>query len=463
MKRLLIYPLFIVLIAATLLGCAVSKDIKPEIDANVPGGWKTGSGQEGEVIDGWLKSFNDEQLEKLVAEAMEKNYDLKTAASNLSVAEQNAIKAGAHLKPMVGLGGGAQEGFTDNIASGNQSGVSLDVSWELDIWGRIREGRDAAGKAYEATAADYAFARQSLAAQVAKSWFLAIESKMQMNLAESFVKNYEEILKIVQVRFDAGLVSKQDVHLSKADLAAAKEAYTQAKGANEEAMRSLEILLGRYPGAEIKVAEKLPEMPGPVPAGLPSELMERRPDVLAAKKRVQAAFKKTKESEKAKLPRIALTTSVGYASSDLNSVLGLENTVANLAGGFLAPIFDGGTLEANVQISNANQEAAVAQFNKVTLNAFKDVETSLSNEELLQKREGFLSEAEQANDEALKLGKMKYESGATDLLPVLQLQLRSDTAKVAHLSLTNGRLIQRVNLHLSLGGDFEEKPSEEKE
>jgi len=447
----------IVLSVIFVTGCKTTETaLNPTVKTNVPSKWDGTYVEEGAVVDGWLKSFDDDLLVTIVKEAINQNFDLETAAVNLDIAQQNAIKAGALLKPMVNLGGGGSrtEGIS-NVSDRVSRGVSLDISWELDVWGRIRAGKTAALRDVEASAADYDFARKSLAAQTAKSYILATEAKLQMELANSFVENFQEVQRIVEAKFDAGLVSKQDVHLAKADLVGAKEAYTQAKGAYKEALRSLELLLGRYPGADIKVAEDLPQVPGKVPVGLPSQLLERRPDIVAARNRVEAAFKKSEEAKKAKLPRIALTSNVGYASSELNEVMNLEQAGANLAANFLAPLFDGGKLEADVQISNAKQRQAVAQFNKIALAAFGDVEASLSNEKLFAQREEFLQEASKENGEALNIAQLQYDNGAVDLLSVLQMQLRADNSKINLLRIQNARLIQRINLHLALGGDFE--------
>jgi NodT family efflux transporter outer membrane factor (OMF) lipoprotein len=444
------------LLLSIVLSACSAKDIavKPET-VNPSGKWMAGD-EEGAVADGWIRTFKDPLLDELVEEALNNNFDLRIAAANLDIAVQNAVKAGALLKPMADIIGiyKRSQNFTDNTTGNTTKGAALDISWELDIWGRISAAKKAASLEAEASAYDLAFARRSLAAQTAKGYLLSILAKLQKDLANSFVKNYQEILNIVRSRYDAGSVSEQDLHLAKADLMSAKEAYVQAQEAYEEALRSLEMILGRYPSAEIEVAKALPKIPGVVPAGLPSQLLARRPDIVAASSRVMAAFRKEEEARKAMLPRIALTSQIGHISQELSEVIDLTKTGANLAANFLAPVFQGGQLAADVRIANAQQKAAVAQFNTIVLNAFGEVENALSNEETFSKREAYLTEVLEENERAVKIARIQYENGAVDLLSVLQLQVRADNTRIELLNVQNERLIQRINLHLALGGDF---------
>jgi NodT family efflux transporter outer membrane factor (OMF) lipoprotein len=289
----------------------------------------------------------------------------------------------------------------------------------------------------------------TIAATTAKSWFVATQTTMLLDLAQETVDLYGETLELVETKYEVGQVTMQDVHLARADLASAEEALRQAKAGEQQARRSLELLLGRYPGAEIEARTELPPLPPPVPVGLPADLLERRPDLIAAEDQVKAAFYLTEQAEAAKLPSIALTGTVG-ASTDASDF------IFNLGAGLVAPLFNGGALEAQVDAADAQQRAAIAAYGQSVLKAFEEVEAGLTNGGLLDEREVYLEDVLENNTEAWELAKTQYEVGKIDLLSTLQMQARVVGARIGMVNIRNDRLINRVNLHLALGGSFEE-------
>ncbi len=202
------------------------------------------------------------------------------------------------------------------IRAGSQ-GVGLFADWELDLWGRVRSARSASTASYESAVADAEYARQSIAALVAKSYFLATEAGLQLQLAGELVKASQELVALAEQRQKVGNGDGYDAAIARANVETFRDTEEQLKLAREQALRGLEALLGRYPAAEIEAATELAKAPGPVPAGLPSELLERRPDVVAAERRVASAFYGIQEAKAARLPAIKLTGSVNDISSDL--------------------------------------------------------------------------------------------------------------------------------------------------
>jgi NodT family efflux transporter outer membrane factor (OMF) lipoprotein len=402
----------------------------------------------GEVDDGWITSFGDPQLEELVDDAMLNNLDLRIASAQVDAAAAAAIQAGARLKPTLDLALGATGSGTTSASTG-EGVVGLGTTWEVDVWGKLASGAAAAEASFRATRASYEFGRQSLAAQTAKGWFLATQTHMLLELALETVDLYEQTLDLVKTKNEVGQVTMQDVHLASADLASAEEALRQAVAGDQQARRSLELLLGRYPGAEIEARSELPPLPPPIPVGLPAQLLERRPDLIAAEDQVAAAFYLTEQAEAAKMPSIVLNGTVG-ASSDASDF------IFDLGAGLVAPLFRGGALEAQVAQANAQQKAAIAAYGQAVLNAFKEVEEALANERLFTEREEYLQIVLNENDQALSLARTQYEVGKIDLLSVLQIQARVVGAGIALVNIRNDRLVQRINLHLALGGSFEE-------
>jgi NodT family efflux transporter outer membrane factor (OMF) lipoprotein len=334
------------------------------------------------VDDGWIKTFSDPELEKLVDEALKNNLNLRIAASQVDAAAAAAVIAGSRLKPTVDLGLGASESGTTSASTGDV-GVGLSATWEIDVWGKLASGTAAAEASLAATQANYEFGRQSLAAQTTKGWFMAAQTRMLLDLGRETVDLYQQTLDLVNTKYEVGQVTMQDVHLAKADLATSKEAVRQADAADKQARRSLELLLGRYPGAELEGRTDLPPLPPPIPVGLPSDLLNRRPDLIAAQDTVAAAFYLTESAEAAKLPSFAITAGVGASS-------GVDDMLFNLGAGVVAPLFRGGALEAQVDSADAQQQATIAAYGQAVLKAFEEVEAGLTNGKLEGEREAFL-------------------------------------------------------------------------
>jgi outer membrane protein TolC len=216
----------------------------------------------------------------------------------------------------------------------------------------------------------------------------------------------------------------------------------------------LELLLGRYPAAELSAPTKFGELVADVPAGLPSELLERRPDVRAAQQRVAAAFSRVGEAKAARLPRISLSASGSDLTSDLFVLQDRDNPVWSAGGSILAPLFTGGSLKAQVEVRTAEQKQAVEQYAKVARQAFGDVENALSSELALGEREAILAAAVADAERSVALSETRYRVGSGDLRSVEQQQLAYYSSRMSLLRVQSERRVQRVNLHLALGGDF---------
>lgn len=399
----------------------------------------------GVVDDGWLKSFNDPQLIALVEEAQKNNFGLKIAEAQVDRANGLARQAGAALKPTVGLSGGYSDRNSDNLSE--LYGGGLNISWEADVWGRIRSGVSGAKESAAASKSDYEFARQSLAAATANGWFMAIGSRLLTDYADEVVDIMSEALRIVEVKEKVGRGSMKDVHLARANLAGANEGARKALAAQENAKRSLELLLGRYPAAEIKTTGSLVAVPPEVATGMPSELLERRPDLIAAEQQVAAAFYKQREAELMHLPKFSFSIGLG--------LFNLTDAVSNLAAGIFAPLYTGGAIEAEVEVATADQKKAIAHYGEKALTAFKEVETALSAEEHLQQQEQYLKTVVDENYKAYQLVKKQYDVGKIEFLDVLTVQNKWVQARIALIDVSARRLISRVGLHLALGGSFE--------
>jgi multidrug efflux system outer membrane protein len=451
-------------IALALTGCVLTpppaadelqKQALP--NAAVPTAWKSSGNSAAPVANRWLASFNDPALSALVNEALTYNTDLRVAAARVEQAAGYLRVAGGSLLPSVTLAGitGGKSGGN----GGGLEGVFLNASLELDVWGRVRYGQAAAENQAAATAADYAYARQSLAAMVAKSWFMAIEAGLQQSIAQEMLRATESLLQLAQERLRIGNGNGLAVADARITVANQRDALRQIDLSRAQALRALESLLGRYPAAEIKVAQALSAMPPPVPAGMPSQLLERRPDVIAAERRVAAAFNRIGEARAAQLPRISLTAGGSDVSSELFVLKDRNNPVWSFGANLIAPLYQGGALRAQVEIRSAEQKQAVAQYAGAGLRAFGEVEGALSAERVLRERNILLDAAVHDNERAVELAQIQYRVGAIDQRSVEQRQLALYAARTSRLRVQSEQLAQRVNLHLALGGSFDEPPS----
>jgi NodT family efflux transporter outer membrane factor (OMF) lipoprotein len=443
-------------LAAALAGCALkppptSDELRQEVlgQEPVPAAFRAGGGVSATPPDQWLASFGQPALSALVDEALRYNADLRIAAARVEQAAGYVKVASGALLPsvgLVGLGGGKSGG------SGGLQGVFLNASLELDVWGRLRYGSTAAREQYAAAEADYAYARQSLAAMVAKSWFLAVEAGLQRTIAADSLGSSESLLRMADDRLRVGSGSALLAAQARASVGSYRDTLKQAELAREQALRALELLVGRYPAAEIAVAEQLSPMPPPLPVGVPSELLERRPDMVAAERRVAAAFNRVGEAKAAQLPKISLTAGGSNVSSDLIVLKDVSSPVWSLGANLIAPIYQGGALRAQVEIRSAEQKQAVAEYARAGQRAFSEVETALGTESILREREAILASVIRDSEEALKLARVQFQVGSVDLRTVEQSQLSLYAARTSRLRVQSEQLAQRTNLYLALGG-----------
>jgi multidrug efflux system outer membrane protein len=451
--------------AAAAMGCALNpppttgelqKEAMPH--TTVPASWKAPGGTPTVVADRWLATFNDSALSALVDEALVYNADLRVAAARVEQAAGYVKVASASIFPSVGLAG--LTGGKSGGGGGGLDGVFLNASLELDIWGRVRYGQAASEEQSAAVVADYAYARQSLAAMVAKSWFIAIEAGLQRAIAQDVLGSSESLLRLAQERLRVGNGNEQTVAEARANVGTYRDTLRQIEFAREQALRALELLVGRYPSAEIAVAPRLSPMPPPAPVGMPSQLLERRPDVIAAERRVAAAFNRVGEARAAQLPKISLTAGGSSVSSELFQLKETTNPIWSFGGNLIAPLYQGGALRAQVEIRSAEQKQAVAEYARAGQRAFGEVENALAVENALREREAILDSTIRDNDRALELAQIQYRVGSIDLRVVEQRQLALYAARTSRLRVQTEQLAQRVNLYLAVGGDFGDRVGE---
>jgi multidrug efflux system outer membrane protein len=476
----------------TLASCAIKQppfgaDIMPEsARAQIPGRW-AGPHRSGAVVPNWIRAFGDPELNALVADAVERNPDLKAAAARVEASRAAVRIAASSLYPRIAMKGlGERQGQRlggdlgrdinppDFGSSGveNSGGAGLDTSvdetsqrwvyglaagaaWEADVWGRIRSKKAAANAESEALEADYEFARQSLAAAVARAYFFTIEAAQQEANAQETLDLYQEYSKLTDIQKQHGFASDFDVAQIKSRTASAEDALYTAQQARAQTIRAIEVVTSHYPAGRFDVRRSFPRQPRSVPAGLPAQLLERRPDLIASERRFAAAFHRVNEARTARLPRFVLSAGSGLGTAQLDGVGTLDAVLWTFAAGVTQPIFFGGELQAAQDLRTAEQKAAAASYVGHALRAFGEVEDALANDYYLRQREGALGDAVSNSGEAVNLAGKQLEQGQIDMFTILRLTGESLAAKVQLTQIRASRLRERVNLYLALGGDFE--------
>ena len=465
------FPALVTLVPLMATGCLlfkpspgleeVAREAVPE-GAKPPSKWVSESSDGGLVENDWLATFNDPGLVEIVRQAMAHNPDIAAVASRVQRAEQVAQKVGAQLVPTVGVNASVSGTYNfDKPAPFASFGAVLAVAWEADIWGKLTSEKESALASARATEMDYAAGRQLLAAATARNWYAATEMLQLVSLGRHGVSVYKQLVVLVEAKAAAGKVGQLEISEASARLHEAESQLVHAEASYAEALRSLEVLAGRYPAAAVAVNADFVAVPPPIPAGLPASLLQRRPDLIAAGRRVQAAFQGVQAAKLALLPSFSLTTAGGVLDDPLLSVLNENPTFVTLGLKLLAPIFDGGQLRAKVGIADAAQREAIALFGRAALESFKEVETALANEVFIAHGLAALQKAAAERSEAVRIARDKLEAGSIDLLPVLQLQADELTVDGEVIQLRGAQLANRIQLHLVLGGGFEARPAAE--
>lgn len=432
---------------------------------DLPSTWTGGSWQvPSQSVTGWAYDFKNPQLNALVNEAVDKNYSLSAASARLDQAAERAIIANAGSLPEISAT--LQANRSQNLRGANFQKVrannfnfATSVAWEIDLWGRVKNLRDADLDELNAQANLYESSRLSLAASVAKVTFEIVEARLQIDLSKRTRRSLQTNLEILDARLEAGGGNERtalEISLTRADIAAVKAGIIVNQQQLDATKRILETLLGRYPSGVVESISIMPTISREIPTGLPSELLLRRPDLLAAEARVDAALKDLAASRKALLPTVRINGGVGTSTTDeFGDILDVQNLIWNLGSNLARPIYRGGEIKAQIRINEAERDELVSDYANSALIAFREVETALASEGYFrgQIKELTLAVEEAQRAEALSLD--QYEEGIVDIITLLDSQRRAFNSRSSLLSAQLSLLKNRVDLYLALGGDFD--------
>ena len=331
-----------------------------------------------------------------------------------------------------------------------------DVSWELDLWGRLRGNSQAALADLQASAADLRGAQLSIAGQTVKAWFVIAEAQQQITLSRETVESFRESAERVRERFEAGIRPALDVRLALLSLSNAEARLQQRLQQFDSATRQLKVLSGEYADDAIDTPFLLPAATPVVPGGLPADLVARRPDLVAAERDLAAAEARVGVARRDLLPRISLTAGTGTATDSLRSLVDGDFSIWSLLANVVAPLWQGGRLRAQIGRAEARSAEALAIYANTALIAYAEVETALAAEQFLQERERHLATSVEQSRAAERLADERYRTGLETYITVLESQRSAVQAEADLIAARQLRLENRVDLYLALGGGFEQ-------
>ncbi len=447
------------MLALPLLGCANSAISPDAREPMLPEGWQRDA-DVGSVPENWVAEFPDESLIELIGEALHSNYDLASQAMNVEVAAQDKRLARAARYPQLNLALRESRDQTnpfEGIAFDTREVISIaaDLSFELDIWGRLAASEKSAYLNLLSVQTQYEGARRTLAANTARQWYNAIEAKQLLSLFQDRLKNLTESADIVESGYRQGINEALDVFLAQNILE-----QQQANVANQqqlllENIGQLQQLLARYPDGIMEVATELPQIETRIPAGLPSELIARRADVQGTWFNLLAADASLAVSHKARFPSLALTGRASDTTEQLDDLLQDGVTAWSLVLSLSRPLFDGGRLASLEKQARARVEQAEKQYLSTLYNAFSQVEDGISRNVLLKDQLTAFQKAEQNANAAFDLAFEQYQRGLVNYTTVLESQRQAFDAQTTVVRLKNQLLQNRIGLFLALGGTFE--------
>ncbi|RMX08374.1 efflux transporter outer membrane subunit [Corticibacter populi] len=458
---------------ATLAGCG---SMAPAYDAPAPGlperyGHAAGAADAAADLLAadlpWQQYFHDEQLQALIATALENNHDLRTAVLRVQEAQAAYGVQRSALAPTVGLGADATRGrtpaelsLTGQAYTANQLQAGLGISsWEIDFWGRIASLNEAALQSFLATDAARRATTMSLVAQVANAWLSLREIDERLRLAQQSETSQRESLRIFTRRFEVGAAARLELTQVQTLLAQAESLVVQLQQQREVQLHALDILLGgavvpANPVASVHGSGNGPDSQvlQPLAPGLPSQLLQSRPDIIAAEHQLRAANANIGAARAAFFPRITLTAFGGVASSELDDLFRGASRAWSFAPSLSLPIFDAGRNRANLDLAEVRRNLAVVQYEQTVQNAFRDVADALSAQHWLQQQVQVQQRALVAQQERARLSRLSYDNGASSFLEVLDAERNLISAEQQVVQTRHALLASRVALYAALGG-----------
>jgi len=405
----------------------------------------------------WWETIGDEQLNNFVDEALSDNQTLLSYWARFERAQAQAKKAGADLKPS--LAGGADASYT-KVQTGNDGSienesyaVGLIAGYEVDLWGRIRATHESALLEAEASREDLNAAAMTVAAEVADRWIAILSQRLQGQLLEQQLATNKTYLDLVELRFRKSLASALDVFQQRQLVERVRAQLPLIEMQERMLENQLAVLLGRMPNQAPRISrQELPVIAAVPAAGLPVQLLQNRPDIAAALRRMEASDQDLASARADRLPALRLTGSAAYDNDELAALF--DNWIVNLAASLTAPIFDGSRRKSEVEINLAAVQQQLAEYRQIVLSAVREVEDALISETKIREHIAALENQLQAGQNALSEAGTRYVNGLNDYLPVLTQLLSVQNLENDLIQRHEDLLVARISLYRAIGGSW---------
>ncbi len=464
-RILLLTPLVAVL--ASLGACTVGPDyVRPQM-AGLPQGfkemqdWKPAQPQELAMNGKWWEMFNDPELNALIAQIDISNQNLAESAASFRKAMALVQTARAEYSPSVGLSAGkTRSGSIVNGASQVKDTytTSLTATWELDVWGRVQRNVEANEASAQASAADLAATRLSAQALLAQDYLQLRVLDSQQRLLDDTVVAYQRSYDLTQNQYAAGIVAKSDVIQAQTQLKTAQASALDNGVTRAQLEHAIALLVGQPASAFSIKSMPLAAVAPPIPTGIPSMLLERRPDVASAERLVAAANANIGVAQAAYYPSLTLSASGGYQSTNgIANLLSLPSRVWSLGPSLSQVVFDGGALRAATKQAVASYDLAAATYKQAVLTAFQEVEDNLVALRILEQEAAVQNEALQSARQAVTLITNQYKAGTVSYTSVVTAQATALSSEISALTILNRRMAASVLLTKALGGGWSEQ------
>lgn len=451
------------LVALLVSGCALTPDYeRPEL--NLPAGWERTTAEQDAIANRpWWDIYDDEVLRALIDRALDQNRDLAIALARLQESRYLLNFTRADQFPFLDVFGSAGRGRdSKNInplaGTGNNFGIGADLSFEIDLWRRYSRATEAARAELLASEFGVRNVTISLIAEVANLYFRLQDVSARLEISRRTVEGRAERLGIIQARFDRGIEPEIDVNQAQVQLAVAEASVTLYQRLTAQTEHALRVVLGEFPG-RVPLGPRIDfsGVPLSVPAGLPSELLKRRPDVQEAEQLLVAETAEIGVAQALRFPSLSLTSGISVVATDLTDLNSMDAGQWSLAAGIFQPIFNSGRLKAQKKAQVARAEQAEEVYILTLLEAFREVEDAIVATETF--RNEFAARARQvkAAANALRLSQARYDAGVVDYLEVLDSERTFFDAELRHSQAHRSVLTSFVALYKALGGGWDER------
>lgn len=443
------YILLLVCVAITFLSCGTSRE---NITFPVDTGQVFSDSGNAAIPEKWWTTFKDPVLNSLIDTALQSNFDLKTAWQRLRAAQAILDREASSLYPE--LDAFAEGEVRKNeFEEGENLSLGLTSQYEIDLWGRINSQVDTEEYRARAAYTDYQTAALSLSAEIVRTWYMLTEAWNQLKLVESQIETNEKMFRLIKARFGSGQIRSVDILRQEQLLESTREQKIAVESRIEVLEHQIAVLLGRPPQEGIQyIPKQLPELP-PVPkTGLPSELVQRRPDVKSAYNLLKAADNQLAAAISSQYPRLTLTASMSTSAEKVDNLF--NDWFGSVAGNLLAPIFRGGELSAEVDRAEAVRQQRLYEYSQIVLSAFREVEDALIREKKQVERISSLERQMELITQSYEQLRLEYFNGISDYLDVLTALTDEQQLQRDYISAQMTLLEYRIALYRSLAGGF---------